>query len=190
MSEEKNVASTDLGWSVQGTWRFHFVMGAGQPQGIGYAGIRGGLQARSFLIDPNADVPLPSSRRLFPTSIGFPVIGADVAIPIVRQFRPEVGFSYFVNPRPAEDEIRGFGNPADDTGGAISSGFGIDVGGSGELLTMGPATLGWVVKARILSFFDRYLGQGQKWTVCNDTQCGGLGEETFVTINWGLTLSL
>lgn len=189
MSEEKAVTSTDVGWSVQAAWRFHFAMGAGEPQGIGYAGVRGGLLSRNFNIDPNAGVPLPSSQRVAPTGFGFPVLGADVALPIVRFFRLELGASLFLGPRPANEQIIGFGNLADDTGGAISSGWGLDVGGSGELVALGPVMLGWTLKARYQSFFDRYYGQGQKWTVCNEQQCGGLGEESYLSVTWGVSIA-
>lgn len=189
MSEEKQVTSVDLGWSVQAAWRFHFLMGAGEPQGVGYAGLRGGLQSRSFNIDPNAGVPLPSSQRVAPTGAGFPVIGADLAFPIVRFFRLELGASIFFNPRPADEQVIGFGNLMDDTGGAVSTGWGLDVGGSGEIIALGPTMLGWTLKARYLSFFDRYYGQGQKWTVCNEQQCGGLGEESYLSITWGVSIA-
>lgn len=189
MSEEKQVQSADLGWTVSAAWRFHFAMGAGEPQGIGYVGIRGGLSSRSFNIDPNAGVPLPSSQRVAPTGAGFPSIGADLAFPIVRFFRLELGASLFFNPRPADEQIIGFGNLMDDTGGAISTGWGLDIGGSGDIVALGPTMLGWTLKARYLSFFDRYYGQGQKWTVCNEQQCGGLGEESYLSITWGVSLA-
>ena len=188
MTEEKKVNSADLGWSAQAVYRVHFAMGAGLPQGIGYAGLRGGLTSRNFNIDPNAGVPLPSSQRLFPTGLGFAVVGGDVALHIVRFFRLEAGFSWFFNPRPADEQILGFGNLMDPTGGATSTGFGVDVGATGDLVALGKGMLGWALKARYLSFADRYWGQGQKWTVCNAQQCGGLGEETYLTITWGLTL--
>lgn len=189
MSEEKQVASVDLGWSMQAAWRFHFAMGAGEPQGIGYAGIRGGLVSRSFTIDPNAGVPLPSSQRVAPTGAGFPTIGADLAFPIVRFFRLELGASLFFNPRPADEQIIGFGNLMDDTGGAVSTGWALDVGGSGDLVALGPVMLGWTLKARYQSYFDRYFGQGQKWTVCNEQQCGGLGEESYLSVTWGVSIA-
>jgi hypothetical protein len=189
MSEEKQVTSVDLGWSVQAAWRFHFAMGAGSPQGIGYAGLRGGLQSRNFTIDPNAGVPLPSSQRVAPTGAGFGVIGVDLAFPIIRFVRLELGGSIFFNPRPADEQVIGFGNLMDDTGGAVSTGWGLDVGGSGDIVPLGPTMLGWTLKLRYQSFFDRYYGQGQKWTVCNEQQCGGLGEESYLTVTWGVSIA-
>lgn len=189
MTEDKRVSSADLGWSVQAAWRFHFAMGLGEPQGIGYAGLRAGFQSRNFNIDPEAGVPLPSSQRVAPTGFGFPVVGLDVAIPIVRFFRLELGGSIFIGPRPAPEQVIGFGNLMDDTGGAISNGWGLDAGGSGDIMALGPLMLGWTLKARYLSFFDRYYGQGQKWTVCNETQCGGLGEESYLSVTWGVSLA-
>lgn len=189
MSEEKQVSSVDLGWSVQAAYRVHFLMGAGQPQGVGYVGARGGLLSRNFTIDPNAGVPLPSSQRVAPTGFGFATFGLDVALPIVRFFRIEAGFSYFLNPIQAPEQIVGFGNKDDPTGGATATGFGLDIGGSGDLVALGPTMVGWTLKARYLSFADRYFGQGQKWTVCNEQQCGGLGEESYLTLVWGVSIA-
>lgn len=188
-SEEKRVASSDVGWAIQAAWRVHFAMGVGEPQGVGYAGLRGGFFSRSFLIDPEAGVPLPSSQRVAPTGFGFPVIGLDAAFPIVRFFRLEAGVSLFFDPRPSAEQIIGFGNLADDTGGAISRGFGLDFGASGDIIALGPVQLGWLLRLRYLSFFDRYYGEGQKWTVCNESQCGGLGEESYLTVTWGVSFA-
>jgi len=47
------------------------------------------------------------------------------------------------------------------------------------------------VQLNYASYKDVFYGQGQKWTVCVDTpptpQCGGVGQESFTTINWGVT---
>jgi hypothetical protein len=188
-TEDKQVTSVDLGWSMQAAWRYHFTMGAGEPQGIGFVGLRGGLVSRTFTIDPNAGVPLPSSQRVAPTGAGFPAIGADLAFPIVRFLRLELGASWFFNPITAPEQIVGFGNLMDDTGGALSTGWGVEVGGSGDLVALGPAMFGWTLKFRSLSFFDRYYGQGQKWTVCNETQCGGLGEESYLSVTAGVSFA-
>jgi hypothetical protein len=160
-------------------------MGYGDPQPVGWAGIRGGLQSRSFLIDPTAGTSLPSSERVYPTGIGFPTIGADVAIPVNKFLRFEGTFSYFINPRPGAEQIVGYGNLNDPTGGATASGFGLELGVSGEI--WGP--IGYTVRWRYMGFVDRYYGQGQKWTVCNEMQCGGVGEESFHSIIWGVTAS-
>jgi len=65
----------------------------------------------------------------------------------------------------------------------------VDEAYAGDIVALGPTMLGWTLKARYLSFFDRYYGQGQKWTVCNEQQCGGLGEESYLSITWGVSLA-
>lgn len=182
---ERIVKSDDLAFSAQLAWRYHFQMGYGDPQPVAYVGLRGGLQSRSFLIDPTAGTSLPSSDRVFPTGIGFAQFGLDASIPLNRFVRLEAAFSYYVNPRPAAEQIVGYGNLDDPTGGATASGFGFEAGVAGDL--WGP--LGYVVRWRYMGFTDRYWGQGQKWTTCNDLQCGGVGEESFHSIIWGVTAS-
>jgi hypothetical protein len=120
---------------------------------------------------------------VYPTGFGFPVVGLDASIPIAKFFRIDVGASYFFNPRTAPEQIVGYGNLNDPTGGAVATGFGLEGGFSGDI--WGP--LGWLLRVRHMGFSDRYYGQGQKWTVCNEQQCGGAGEESFTTIVWGVT---
>ncbi len=180
---DKIVTSDDIAFNLQLAWRYHFQMGYGDPQPVGYVGLRGGLQSRSFLIDATAGTSLPSSERVYPTGLGYPAFGLDASIPIAKFFRVELGLSYFVNPRTAPEQIVGYGNLNDPTGGAVASGWALEGGFAGDL--WGP--LGWTLRLRHFSFADRYYGQGQKWTVCNDQQCGGAGEESFTTIIWGAT---
>jgi hypothetical protein len=182
---DKTVKSDDIGFSAQLAWRYHFQMGYGDPQPVGWVGLRGGMQSRSFLIDPMAGTSLPSSERVYPTGAGFFTIGIDGAVPINKFLRIEAVLSYFSNPRPAAEQIVGYGNLNDPTGGATATGLGFELGLSGEV--WGP--LGYTVRWRYQGFTDRYYGQGQKWTVCNEQQCGGVGEESFHSIIWGVTAS-
>ncbi len=179
---EKPVVSTDIGWAAQAAWRFHFAAGYGEPQAPGFVGVRAGLTARSFNIDPKAGTPLPSSVRVG-GGAGFPALGFDASVPISRYFRIEAGGSLYVNPTPSAEQIVGYGNLKDPTGGVQSTGWGFDAGFAGELY--GP--LGWTARVGMMTFVDHYFGQGQKWTVCNDAQCGGVSEERFISLYWGLT---
>lgn len=197
---ETIVKSDDIGFFAQLFWRIPFHMGVNlaattwkdgrygerdSSQPVGWAGPRFGFASRSFLIDPTAGTSLPSSQRTYPTGFGFPVIGADASLPIFHFLRLDVGFSIFINPRPAEEQIVGYGNLNDPTGGATGSGFSLEAGVSGEI--WGP--IGYIVRWRYQGFTDRYYGQGQKWTVCNEMQCGGVGEESFHSVIWGITAS-
>lgn len=179
------VNSTDLGWSLQLAWRWHFEAGYGTPAPVASVGLRGGLLSRNFIIDPAAGTSLPSSDRTYPTGLGFPVFGLDASVPIARFFRIEASASLFVNPRTSEEQIIGYGNLADPTGGATATGWSVEGGFAGEL--WGP--LGYVLRLRHLAFADRYFGQGQKWTICGEAegQCGGAGEESYTSVLWGVT---
>ncbi len=182
---DKTVKSDDVGFALQLMWRYHFQTGYGDPQPLAWVGIRGGLASRSFLIDPKAGTSLPSSERVFPTGAGFPVLGLDAAIGLNSYLRFEFELSYFLNPRPAAEQIVGYGNLNDPTGGASATGLGLEIGVAGQI--WGP--IGYAVHWRYQGFTDRYYGQGQKWTVCNELQCGGVGEESFHSILWGVTAS-
>lgn len=177
------VTSNDLGWYLQLAYRYFFGVGYGKPTPLAYVGLRAGLQGQTFNIDPTAGTALPSSQRTYPTGIGFPVFGVDASVPIASFFRVDLGASLFLNPRPAPEQIIGYGNLNDPTGGASSGGWNLTGGFSGDI--WGP--LGWLLQVRYTAFTDRYYGQGQKWTVCSDVQCGGAGEESFVNITWGVT---
>ena len=188
---EKIVKSDDIGFTAHLVWRYHFQMGYGDPQQpVGWVGIRYfGVQSRSFLIDPKAGTALPSSQRVAPTGFGFLSFGIDAAIPVNKFLRFEIVFHPpvlgFINPKPADEQIVGYGNLNDPTGGATATGVGLELGVSGEI--WGP--IGYKVVWRYMGFTDRYYGQGQKWTVCNELQCGGVGEEAFHSIIWGVTAS-
>lgn len=197
---ETVVKSDDIGFFAQLFWRIPFRMGVNlsatqwkdgrmgerdHSQPVGFAGLRGGFISRSFLVDPNAGTALPSSQRTAPTGFGFPVIGVDASLPLFHFLRVDLAFSYFISPRPAPEQIIGYGNLNDKTGGVVSSGFGLEAGLSGDL--WGP--IGYTLKWRFQSYVDHFYGQGQKWTVCNEQQCGGVGEESFHTLIWGLTAS-
>ena len=151
-------------------------------QAAGYAGLRVGFQGRAFTIDADIPTSIPSSQRAGPGP-GFLFVAADVSLPIATFFRVDLSGSLYIAPHPANEQIIGYGNLMDPTGGASSTGFGLEGGFSGQI--WGP--LGWIVHARYMGFVDHFYGQGQKWTVCNDTQCGGVGEENYTQIVWGVT---
>lgn len=189
---EQTVKSNDLGFMGQVAYRYHFEMGVAmgaqeagpyyrkQASPVGWVGLRGGIATRNFVIDPNANLSLPSSQRAI-----HGVVGLDVALAILPQLRFEFGGSIFMNPKPSAEQIIGYGNLKDPTGGATAFGFGIEAGVAGQI--WGP--IGYTVRWRMTGYKDTYYGQGQKWIVCNDTQCGGVGEETYHSLIFGLTAS-
>lgn len=199
----QQVKSTDLGFSAQLAYRYHFEMGVSlgsQEAGpysvkgaspVGWFGLRGGVATRSFTIDPTSTLELPSTQR-GPHG----VFGVDLALPVLPQLRFEFGFSLFLNARPGANEIRGFGNPTDPSEGVDVFGdpnvvgptavsFGLEAGVAGQI--WGP--IGYTVRWRMASYTDLYYGQGQKWTICDESQCGGVGEESYHSLIFGLTAS-
>jgi hypothetical protein len=183
------ISSTDVSYSIQLVYRVHFAMGVGSQSGscgsgcVGYVGVGLGTQARSFSID-STTTSLPSSQRVAPTGFGFLSVRLfDVSLPIVAPFRIEGGLRLFVSPKPSDTQITGYGSLKDPTGGVVSSGFGFEVGVAGEI--WGP--LGYVARFNYMSFNDQFKGQGDKWTVCDDTQCGGVSEEIYSQFLIGLT---
>jgi hypothetical protein len=182
---EKTIGSTDTSWSAQIAWRLHFPLGYGQPQATAFVGARFGLQGRVYAIDPKVPTEVPSSPRFAPTGLGFPVAGVDLSLPLSKYLRVTLSGAYAIQPRPSAVQIASFGNEQDPTGGVQSSGFAADLGFSGAI--WGP--VGWSVRGRLVSFADRYYGQGSTWDTCNESQCGGAGEERFISVVWGLTVA-
>ena len=177
---EKDVVSTDRGWSAQLGYHFPFVFGSDSNPLVAYLGPRIGVASRVFEIDAKAQVPLPGSYRVFPQ------FGIDGAIPLGSKYaRLEAGFTYFLNPKPGPDEIVGYGNLEDPSGGGKGSGFSFEAGLGGEV--WGP--IGYTLKFRYTRFVDQFFGQGKKWTKCDDTQCGGAAEEVYSGLFWGITAS-
>lgn len=178
---EKQVISVDDAYAVAGVYRYFFAYQDMSETDknrkvVGYVGLRGGVAGRIFEVDPTANVPLPGSHR------SYPVLGLDLAVPLIKYLRFEASGSYFLNPKAGPDEIAGYGDPTAFEGGATGSGFGFDVGIAGTLY--GP--LGYTLKFRYVSYADQFFGQGQKWP-CDESQCGGAAEETYSGITWGLS---
>ena len=184
---DKTVKSDDVGFSAQLAWRYHFQMGYGDPPagGSGWA-CAAGLQSRSFLIDPTAGTSLPSSERVYPTGLRLPHHRARrgrspqqaspprTRVHLLRQ-PPTCGGADRRLRQPERSHRWRDGHRVRRRAWALS----------GEI--WGP--LGYMVRWRYQGFTDRYYGQGQKWTVCNELQCGGVGEESFHSIIWGITVT-
>ncbi len=172
------VISIDEGFNAMAAFRYFFSYGDPRSPLVGYVGLKGGFALRTFEVDINAQVPLPGSHR------SYPAFGADVAIPLLRFLRLEGSASYFLNPKAGVDEIAGYGDLTDATGGATGSGFLFEGGFGGEL--WGP--IGYTARLRHARYTDRFFGKGQKWP-CDASQCGGAAEETYTTVQLGVTAS-
>lgn len=178
-SGEKLAISKDEGFMGQATFRHFFPFGGGAVPLAGFVGLRAGLAGRTFEVDPSALESFPGANR------GYPVAGLDVALPLARLMRFEGGFTYFFNPRAGPEEIRGYGDPADPTGGAVGRGFAVHAGLTGDL--WGP--LGYALRFDLSSYSDLFFGMGQKWQWCDSAQCGGAAQESYAGLNWALTAS-
>lgn len=168
------VVSTDISWSAQLTYRYYFTFDAhARYPASGYVGVRGGGQGRKFEIDPNAKVALPGANRVYG------LVGIDVAIPIIKFFSLEASGSYLINPNPGVDEIAGYGDLSDPTGGGRGTGFSVEGGFAGELF--GP--LGYRIHVRYTPYADRFYGVGGKWTATDK----GAAFESYTSLVWGIT---
>lgn len=178
---ERQVMSTDEAYATSAVYRFYFGIGSDKEPLLGFVGLRGGLQSRMFVVDPNAPAPLPGSRRGKPF-LGHPAVGADLSIPLAKLVRLEASGTYLINPKVVPDDAADYGDPADPTGGTKAKGFAFEAGLTGDI--WGP--LGYSLRFRMASYTDTFIGKGLKWP-CDDTQCGGAAEETYTGLNWGLT---
>jgi len=177
---DKDVVSTDRGWHAQIGYHFPFVFGSDSNPLVAYIGPVFGVASRVFEIDAQAMVPLPGTLRIYPQ------FGAEAGVPLGSKYaRLEVAGSLFINPKPGPDEIVGYGNLDDPSGGGTGMGFQFEAGLGGEV--WGP--IGYTIKFRHTRYTDKFFGQGKKWTKCDDTQCGGAAEETYSGLFWGITAS-
>ncbi|MCI0671347.1 MAG: hypothetical protein L0Y64_12850 [Myxococcaceae bacterium] len=153
--------------SVMGTWRQYFAFRGPQATLPGFVGARAGYLSRHFLVAREARAQLPSSKR------GPLAAGLDVSLPLARLLRLEASGMYLLLPQPDVETLQRYGERV------RSRGFALELGIAGDI--SGP--LGYQLRFRMLSFHDRYSGAGDEWLT------GGVADEVYSGLNWGLTLA-
>ncbi|XXF75049.1 hypothetical protein P2318_18430 [Myxococcaceae bacterium GXIMD 01537] len=176
---ERDVVATDTTLTALAMYRYYFGLGKDRSPMLGYVGLRGGLMGRAFDVDEMARNPIAGTHRLYPA------VGLEVSVPLARPVRIEGAGHVFFGPNPGEwfsddddeldQEVRDFGESVS------SSGWSAELGLAGDL--WGP--LGYQVRFRLTHFKDTYSGAGVRtgWTQ------GGVAEETYSSLHWGLTAS-
>jgi len=177
-SVTREVVATDSVFTAQALYRYFFPLGESRRL-LGYAGLRAGLLSRAFDVDESAQSPLPGTHRVFPA------VGLEVSVPLLRAVRLEGAGQVFIDPKPGQ----GF----DDEGGALDqevSGFGTSVSSFGWEAELGVAgelwgPFGYSVRFRLSRYQDTFSGAGGRtgWAA------GGVAEETYSSLHWGLTAS-
>lgn len=109
-----------------------------------------------------AQALLPTTSRTHPS------VGLDVSVPLARLARVEAGFLYFIRPQPGHEQRDRYGPEVS------SSGFGLEVGVSGDLF--GP--LDYSVRYRFQKYADTFSGAGTDWTE------GGISQESYSGLTW------
>ncbi|QSQ25648.1 hypothetical protein JY651_12260 [Pyxidicoccus parkwayensis] len=177
-SVTREVSATDSVLTAQAMYRYFFGMGESR-QLLGYAGLRAGLLTRSFDVDESAENPLKGTHRLFPA------VGLEFSVPLLRAVRLEGAGQVFINPKPGEgfdDEGGALGQEVSDYGTKVSStGWQAELGVAGEL--WGP--FGYSVRFSLSRYQDSFTGAGTR----TGWQAGGVAEETYSSLHWGLTAS-
>ena len=170
-SVTREVSATDSVLTAQALYRYFFGVGEAR-QLLGYAGLRAGLLTRTFDVDGSAESPLTSTHRLFPA------VGLEVSVPLLRSVRLEGAGQVFIDPKPGE----GSDDEVSDYGTSVSSfGWEAELGVAGEV--WGP--FGYSVRFRLSRYQDRFSGAGTR----TGWQDGGVAEETYSSLHWGLTAS-
>jgi hypothetical protein len=171
----RQVVATDTSVSALGLYRYYFELGKSRPL-LGYAGLRGGFMGRAFDVDESAQSPLAGTHRLHP------VVGLEVSVPLAKAVRIEGAGHVFFKPVPGkwvqdetdlDLEVRDFGETVS------SSGWSAELGLAGDI--WGP--LGYSARFRLTHFKDTFTGAGVRtgWLQ------GGVAEETYSSLHWGLT---
>ncbi|WP_254625251.1 hypothetical protein [Myxococcus sp. CA051A] len=176
-SVTREVVATDSVLTAQAMYRYYF--GLGSSQLLGYAGARAGLLTRSFDVDESADSPLSGTHRLYPA------VGLEVSVPLIRQVRLEAAGQLFISPQPGhgfDDEGGALDLEVSDYGTSVSTfGWEAELGVAGEL--WGP--FGYQVRFKVSRYKDTFSGPGTRTGWDN----GGVAEDTYSSIHWGLTAS-
>ncbi|RJS25101.1 hypothetical protein DRW03_08265 [Corallococcus sp. H22C18031201] len=175
---KREVDATDTAVTAQAMYRYYFNFGSNaQP---GYVGTRFGLHSRSFSMDASSETPLLGTHRVFPT------LGVDVSVPLFRSIRLEAAGGLFLGAQPGKrlggDDDGRIHLEVSDHGASVSSfGWNAVLGIAGDI--WGP--LGYAVHYRLTHFQDTFTGEGTRagWSQ------GGVAEETYSSLNWGLLVS-
>ncbi|MBJ6762384.1 hypothetical protein JGU66_16560 [Myxococcaceae bacterium JPH2] len=175
---KREVDATDTAVTAQAMYRYSFNFGSNaQP---GYVGTRFGLHSRAFSVDASSETPLLGTHRVFPT------LGVDVSVPLFRSIRLEAAGGLFLGAQPGKrlggDDDGRIHLEVSDHGESVSSfGWNAVLGIAGDI--WGP--LGYAVHYRLSHFQDTFKGEGTRtgWSQ------GGVAEETYSSLNWGLTVS-
>lgn len=175
LQQSKQVVSTEDVIDASIAYRYFFAFNP-RLADPGYVGVRGGGTMHNFEVDPTALVELPGTHRFYPSA------GLDLAVPFWQWLRLEASGRFFFNPKAGVDEIAGYGDPNDPTGGATGQGFSAEAGLAGRI--WGP--VGYTLKFKAIRYTDRFFGQGQKWP-CSSSYCGGAAEEAYSALQWGAT---
>lgn len=178
----QEVVAVDLDWGVLAAVpRWYFTFGDFKFRGINSIDFRLGVGGRRFQIDDTANVPLPAPDRAYFQ------LGAGLRIAPVKFIGLDLAVMFFVDPKPGDTVIFGYGDLNAENGGAKSSGFKLEGGLSGQVI--GP--LGYSLRMRYSNYLDSFIGQGKKWTTpCDSTtsRCGGFAREYYVQGLFGLSL--
>ncbi|MCP3164115.1 hypothetical protein [Myxococcus qinghaiensis] len=177
-SVTREVVATDSVLTAQAMYRYYFGLGSAHEQ-LGYAGARAGLLTRSFDVDESAASPLSGTHRLYPA------VGLEVSVPLIRQVRLEAAGQLFISPKPGQgfdDEGGALDLEVSDYGTSVSTfGWEAELGVAGEL--WGP--FGYQVRFKVSRYKDTFSGLGTRTGWDN----GGVAEDTYSSIHWGLTAS-
>ncbi|MCY1022571.1 hypothetical protein [Pyxidicoccus sp. MSG2] len=161
------VSAADMYWSLFGTYRLYFPLSLTATPLPAFVGLRGGVISHSFEVAEEYQALFPKTGRTHAS------LGLDVSVPLARLARVEAGFLYFIRPQPGHEQRDRYGPEVS------SSGFGIEVGVSGDLF--GP--LDYSVRYRFQKYADTFSGVGTDWTG------GGISQERYSGLTWTLGAS-
>ena len=133
---------------------------------------------RAFDVDESAASPLAGTHRVYP------VVGLEVSVPLARAVRIEGAGHVFINPKPGQwiEDESDLDLEVRDLGESVSStGWSAELGLAGDI--WGP--LGYSVRFKLMHYKDTFSGQG----VRTGWEQGGVAEETYSGLQWGLTAS-
>lgn len=172
----REVVTTDTTLTALAMYRYYFERGGDVQPLLGYVGLRGGVTGRAFDVDESAASPLLGTHRLYP------VVGLEVSVPLVRWLRIEGAGHLYFSPKPGQwlQDESDLDLEVRELGGSVSSsGWSAELGLAGDI--WGP--VGYSVRFRRTQYKDTFTGRGVRTGWTN----GGVAEETYHGLQWGLT---
>ncbi|MCL2625612.1 MAG: hypothetical protein FWD46_02175 [Cystobacterineae bacterium] len=154
-------------WSAEVLYRYFFLEPSSNGIGL-HASLSIGYAGKDFL---NKGLPPPNVRRRSME------MGLDAELALLSYLRLGCYANIFIQPKPGDSIARAYGE---------ASSFGYRLGGTLSGKIYGP--LSYRLEVAWNAYKDTFSSASREWPACNESQCGGVVQETYLSLRGGLQL--